>query len=186
MREHARSLSADMAADRVSRDFLESLLDQRVAALADHPGTPLFFGRMDSPVTGDPLPVMYVGRRHVHDGEEGRPLVLDWRAPVSRAFYQAGPADPMGWSRRRRFGFHGGDLTAFVVKRITVGIPGRRPHHRYMPVFLEPPQLAVVGNIAPHQILPGTVPGGPFRPQRTSVEALNRGIADAVLFEARV
>ncbi|MFB4296763.1 HelD family protein [Actinomadura sp. NTSP31] len=115
MREHAESLSADVAADWVSKQFLESLLDQRVAALADHPGTPLFFGRMDRDGEGGPdLPaVMYVGRRHVHDGDEGRPLVLDWRAPVSRAFYQAGPADPMGWRLRRRFGFQGGELTAF-------------------------------------------------------------------------
>ncbi|HEU5030677.1 MAG TPA: AAA family ATPase [Spirillospora sp.] len=115
MREHAESLSADVAADWVSKQFLESLLDQRVAALADHPDTPLFFGRMDRDgADGPDLPaVMYVGRRHVHDGDEGRPLVLDWRAPVSRAFYQAGPADPMGWRLRRRFGFQGGELTAF-------------------------------------------------------------------------
>ncbi|MFC9975449.1 HelD family protein [Spirillospora sp. NPDC127200] len=126
MREHAEGMSADAAADWVSRQFLESLLDQRVAALADHPDTPLFFGRMDHDRgrgtggsgeradDGDDLPpTMYVGRRHVHDGPQGRPLVLDWRAPVSRAFYQAGPADPMGWRRRRRFGFQGGALTAF-------------------------------------------------------------------------
>ncbi|MEU9024475.1 AAA family ATPase [Actinomadura sp. NPDC048394] len=115
MREHAESLSADVAADWVSKQFLESLLDQRVAALADHPDTPLFFGRMDRDGDDGPdLPsVMYVGRRHVHDGDEGRPLVLDWRAPVSRAFYQAGPAEPMGWRLRRRFGFQGGELTAF-------------------------------------------------------------------------
>lgn len=115
MREHAASLSADVAADWVSKQFLESLLDQRVEALADHPDTPLFFGRMDRDgAAGPDLPaVMYVGRRHVHDGDEGRPLVLDWRAPVSRAFYQAGPADPMGWGLRRRFGFRAGELTAF-------------------------------------------------------------------------
>ncbi|WP_141576022.1 AAA family ATPase [Actinomadura sp. WMMA1423] len=115
MREHAERLTADVAADWVSKQFLESLLDQRVRALADHPGTPLFFGRMDRDgETGSDLPaVMYVGRRHVHDGDEGRPLVLDWRAPVSRAFYQAGPADPMGWRLRRRFGFRAGELTAF-------------------------------------------------------------------------
>ncbi|GGQ37029.1 DNA helicase IV [Actinomadura coerulea] len=115
MREHAASLSADVAADWVSKQFLESLLDQRVEALADHPDTPLFFGRMDRDgAAGPDLPaVMYVGRRHVHDGDEGRPLVLDWRAPVSRAFYQAGPADPMGWRLRRRFGFRAGELTAF-------------------------------------------------------------------------
>ncbi|WP_245637861.1 HelD family protein [Actinomadura rubrobrunea] len=115
MREHARSLSADVAADWVSRQYLESLLDQRVAALADRPDTPLFFGRMDAcEGRGDDLPAtIYVGRRHVHDGDEGRPLVLDWRAPVARAFYRAGPADPMGWRRRRRFGFQGGELTAY-------------------------------------------------------------------------
>ncbi|MEV4258267.1 AAA family ATPase, partial [Spirillospora sp. NPDC049652] len=126
MREHAASLSADMAADWVSRKYLESLLDQRVAALADHPDTPLFFGRMDrdhqqvreSPDDesgeADGLATMYVGRRHVHDdGGDRRPLVLDWRAPVCRAFYQAGPADTMGWRTRRRFGFRGGELTAF-------------------------------------------------------------------------
>ncbi|MBW8487652.1 HelD family protein [Actinomadura parmotrematis] len=117
MREHAEGLSADTAADWVSRQILEALLDQRVAALADHPDTPLFFGRLDRdavPGEDDELPAtVYVGRRHVHDGERGRPLVLDWRAPVSRAFYQAGPAEPMGWRRRRRFGFQGGELTAF-------------------------------------------------------------------------
>ncbi|MEU5882634.1 AAA family ATPase [Spirillospora sp. NPDC047279] len=116
MREHTESLSADVAADWVSKQILEAQLELRVAALADHPGTPLFFGRMDhdGEAASDELPAtMYVGRRHVHDGDEGRPLVLDWRAPVSRGFYQAGPADPMGWARRRRFGFHGGELTAF-------------------------------------------------------------------------
>ncbi|MFI7424392.1 HelD family protein [Nonomuraea sp. NPDC049684] len=112
MRAHAQSLSADAAGDWVSQQILQSLLDQRVAALADHPDTPLFFGRLDRE-GGDDLPgTIYVGRRHVHDGTS-RPLVIDWRAPVSRAFYQASPADPMGVVRRRRFGYHGGALTAF-------------------------------------------------------------------------
>src|SRR5690606_40389462 len=47
MRAHAQSLSADAAGDWVSQQILQSLLDQRVAALADHPDTPLFFGRLD-------------------------------------------------------------------------------------------------------------------------------------------
>jgi DNA helicase IV len=113
MRERAASLSADMAADRVSRQILEYQLGQRVIALADHAGTPLFFGRLDHDDNPRDLPrTLYVGRRHVHD-DEGLPLVIDWRAPVSRAFYQAGPKDPMGLARRRRFGYHGGELTAF-------------------------------------------------------------------------
>ncbi|MEW9553797.1 AAA family ATPase [Nonomuraea sp. NPDC050783] len=112
MRAHAQSLSADAAGDWVSQQILQSLLDQRVAALADHPDTPLFFGRLDRE-SGDDLPgTIHVGRRHVHDGHS-RPLVIDWRAPVSRAFYQASPTDPMGVVRRRRFGYHGGALTAY-------------------------------------------------------------------------
>jgi DNA helicase IV len=53
----------------------------------------------------------HIGRRHVHDGD-GHPVVIDWRAPVSRPFYRASRAEPMGLARRRRFGFSGGDLTA--------------------------------------------------------------------------
>jgi DNA helicase IV len=120
MRAHAQSLSADAAGDWVSQQILQSLLDQRVAALADHPDTPLFFGRLDR-AAGDDLPgVIHVGRRHVHDGNS-RPLVVDWRAPVSRAFYQASPTDPMGVVRRRRFGYHGGALTAYEDEPLAAG-----------------------------------------------------------------
>ncbi|MBG0814752.1 AAA family ATPase [Planomonospora sp. ID82291] len=120
MREHAQSLSSDAAGDWVSQQILQALLDQRVAALADHSGTPLFFGRLDRSVTDDLPGTVHVGRRHVHD-DRSRPLVVDWRAPVSRAFYQASPADPMGVSRRRRFGYHGGELTAFEDERLDRG-----------------------------------------------------------------
>ncbi|UBU12804.1 HelD family protein [Nonomuraea gerenzanensis] len=123
MRAHAQSLSADAAGDWVSQQILQSLLDQRVAALADHPDTPLFFGRLDRADAGQSdLPgTIYVGRRHVHDGGS-KPLVIDWRAPVSRAFYQASPADPMGIVRRRRFGYHGGALTAFEDEPLGEGV----------------------------------------------------------------
>ncbi|MFF3443118.1 HelD family protein [Streptosporangium sp. NPDC002721] len=120
MREHARSLSSDAAGDWVSQQILQALLDQRVEALADHSGTPLFFGRLDRE-EGDDLPgTVYVGRRHVHD-DTSRPLVIDWRAPVSRAFYQASPSDPMRVALRRRFGYQGGDLTAYEDERLDQG-----------------------------------------------------------------
>jgi DNA helicase IV len=54
----------------------------------------------------------YIGRRHVHD-PGGHPVVIDWRAPVSRPFYRASQGEPMGLDRRRRFGFAGGELTAY-------------------------------------------------------------------------
>ncbi|MGH3415015.1 MAG: HelD family protein, partial [Actinocrinis sp.] len=83
-------------------------------ALVDQPDVPLFFGRLDystdqgGEYRGERF---YVGRRHVHDAV-GDPMVIDWRAPVSVAFYRASAKDPHGLTLRRRFGFSGGDLTA--------------------------------------------------------------------------
>ncbi|MEU7850884.1 AAA family ATPase [Micromonospora parva] len=62
----------------------------------------------------------HVGRRHVTD-EHGEPLVLDWRAPVSRAFYRASVRDPQGVAVRRRFGFSNGVLTSFEDERLDRG-----------------------------------------------------------------
>jgi DNA helicase IV len=110
MREDVLSLRA-LGGDRVSEEYLKADLYRRAEALSDLPDTPLFFGRLDyvaGEYAGDRF---HVGRRHVHD-PAGLPVVVDWRAPVSRAFYRASPAEPMGVGLRRRFGFAGGHLTA--------------------------------------------------------------------------
>ncbi|MEV5762957.1 AAA family ATPase [Micromonospora sp. NPDC052213] len=62
----------------------------------------------------------HVGRRHVTD-ERGEPLVLDWRAPVSRSFYRASARDPQGVAVRRRFGFSSGTLTSFEDEHLDRG-----------------------------------------------------------------
>jgi DNA helicase IV len=135
MRENVLSLRA-LAGDRVSEQYLRADLYRRAEALVDLPDTPLFFGRLDyaaePPGAGraGPRPApdgaepgefrpqdvagerLHIGRRHVHD-PDGRPVVIDWRAPVSRPFYRASPAEPMGLELRRRFGFSGGQLTAY-------------------------------------------------------------------------
>jgi DNA helicase IV len=48
-------------------------------------------------------------------------MVLDWRAPLSRTFYQASAASPQGVSVRRRFGFSGGTLTGFEDEHLDRG-----------------------------------------------------------------
>jgi DNA helicase IV len=131
MRANVLSLRA-MGGDPVSEEYLKADLYRRAEALRDLPDTPLFFGRLDyrpgalAGLRNDPelarsaaehgdAPAgehFHVGRRHVHD-LEGTPVVIDWRAPVSRPFYRASQAEPMGLDRRRRFGFAGGELTAF-------------------------------------------------------------------------
>jgi DNA helicase IV len=79
-----------------------------------------------SPVREIPPPglALHIGRRHVHD-QDGTPVVIDWRAPVSRPFYRASQTDPMGLALRRRFGFSGADLTAYEDELFTAGgVPG--------------------------------------------------------------
>jgi DNA helicase IV len=112
MREHTLSLTA-RAADEVSQAYLERALYRRAKALADDPSLPLFFGRIDRPSEH-----FYIGRRHVMDGA-GDPIVIDWRADVSRAFYRATRRDPHGLVLRRRYGFDQGDLTSFEDEHLT-------------------------------------------------------------------
>ena len=129
MREDVLSLRA-LGGDPVSEEYLKADLYRRAEALSDLPDTPLFFGRLDyapgpGPDGGEFAGERFhVGRRHVHD-QAGHPVVVDWRAPVSRPFYRASPADPMGLDRRRRFGFSGGELTAHEDEVFTG--PGVQP-----------------------------------------------------------
>jgi len=99
MRESVLAINP-MAGDRVSLEYLKADLYRRAESLRDIPDAPLFFGRLDYDEEGS----FHVGRRHVHD-QDGTPVVIDWRAPVSRPFYRASQADPMGLVLRRRFGF---------------------------------------------------------------------------------
>ncbi len=56
----------------------------------------LVFGRLD-PREG---PARYIGRIGISD-QDGAPLLIDWRAPAGRPFYQATGAHPDGMARRR-------------------------------------------------------------------------------------
>src|SRR5215467_5579393 len=159
MRENVLGLRA-MAGDRVSEEYLKADLHRRAEALRDLPDVPLFFGRLDyadnvvmhpgdwpagpgqPPALDDgggggggralPGERLHIGRRHIHD-RDGHPVVIDWRAPVSRPFYRASAADPMGLTRRRRFGFAGDELTAYEDEEFT------RPGGPAPPVGPAPP-----------------------------------------------
>lgn len=118
MRE--RTLSLEIAGgDPIAAERLAATLWLRARSLEDDPRSALFFGRLDGTLdTGAAPPSehggqrLYIGRRHVTD-EAGDPLVIDWRAPISTAFYQASAADPRGVRLRRRFGYDHGAITAF-------------------------------------------------------------------------
>lgn len=137
MRESAQALDiSDVTGNWVNAESLRAGLDARIASLADLAHTPLFFGRLDygrygpygehgahdadgaDSAGGDTGRTFYIGRRHVHDAG-GDPLVVDWRAPVSRPFYRASARDPQDVELRRRFGFAGGELTAYEDEHLS-------------------------------------------------------------------
>ncbi|PKV86423.1 ATP-binding domain-containing protein [Streptomyces sp. TLI_146] len=126
MREDVENLDIkDVTANWVNAAVLQRQIDDRVKALADLSHTPLFFGRLDylhAPgaelAEGAEGEKFYIGRRHVHDAE-GDPMVIDWRAPVSQPFYRASRKDPQDIGLRRRFGYTGGDLTAYEDEHLT-------------------------------------------------------------------
>ncbi|MBF4161580.1 HelD family protein [Nocardioides acrostichi] len=120
MRERTASLDASAAADWVSREVLESSIARRMKELADDPAVPMFFGRLDYTHGEHGGESFHVGRRHV-TGPDGDALVVDWRAPVSRPFYRASSAEPMGVGRRRRYGFNAGLLTALEDEHLDRG-----------------------------------------------------------------
>jgi len=119
MRQNVLTLDASAAGDWVSAQVLQADLGKRAESLRDAPTTALFFGRLDYHEER-----LYVGRRHVHD-DGGEPLVIDWRAPMSRPFYKASTADPMGLALRRRFGYSGGELTALEDEDFTAPAESR-------------------------------------------------------------
>ena len=103
----AASAVTDAGVDAWASERLGAARAQRLRSLAADPGVPPFFGRTD-----DEVETFRIGRRHVRDAA-GDPVVIDWRAPMSRPFYQASAADPQGLVRRRRFGFSDGELTSY-------------------------------------------------------------------------
>ncbi|HTZ92073.1 MAG TPA: ATP-binding domain-containing protein [Streptosporangiaceae bacterium] len=170
MRTDVLSLRA-MGGDPVSEEYLKADLYRRAEALRDLPDTPLFFGRLDyrpgallaGDTDADDVRVredqpdgehFHVGRRHVHDSH-GTPVVIDWRAPVSRPFYRASQAEPMGLELRRRFGFAGGELTAFEDEQFGAGLGRPSATSRILIEEIERPRSGpmrdIVATIQPDQ-----------------------------------
>ncbi|QHA05420.1 AAA family ATPase [Streptomyces broussonetiae] len=126
MREDVEALDIkDVTANWVNAEVLARQIDERIKALADLSDTPLFFGRLDylhapgaDRAEGAEGEQFYIGRRHVHDAD-GDPMVIDWRAPVSQPFYRASKKNPMDVGLRRRFGYTGGDLTAYEDEHLS-------------------------------------------------------------------
>ncbi|MFC5749768.1 HelD family protein [Actinomadura rugatobispora] len=142
------------------RLFQKRARELRALLLVDLPDVPLFFGRLDfDPGAAHPGSTgaerLYIGRRHVHDGA-GDPLVIDWRAPISTAFYRATRDDRQGVRLRRRYGFSGAaELTAYEDEPLAgPGVDGDRAG-AFLAAEIERPRSGpmrdIVATIQPEQ-----------------------------------
>ncbi|MGA5519340.1 HelD family protein [Streptomyces pseudogriseolus] len=119
----------DVSASGADAEVLGYRLRSRAKELRELPPGPLFFGRLDfGPDQPDHAGQSYhVGRLRITEHPAAPPLVVDWRAPVSRTFYQASARDPQGVTVRRRFGWAPGskgdsrDLTGLEDEHLARG-----------------------------------------------------------------
>ncbi|MGW6268127.1 HelD family protein [Streptomyces sp. NPDC055060] len=161
MREDAEALDIrDVTANWVNAAVLQNQIDERIKSLADLSHTPLFFGRLDylhapgaDRAEGAEGEQFYIGRRHVHDAD-GDPMVIDWRAPVSQPFYRASKKAPMDIALRRRFGYTGGDLTAYEDEHLSDADEAERTSKLLQQEIERPrvgPMRDIVATIQPEQ-----------------------------------
>ena len=93
--------------NRSERDAFARIYEDRVNQLTEIDER-LAFGRLELIDTDDDR-YRYIGRIGLRDAEQ-RPLLLDWRVPQARAFYQATAATPLGIRARRHLQSKGRDI----------------------------------------------------------------------------
>ncbi|GAA1370799.1 HelD family protein [Streptomyces beijiangensis] len=143
-----------VSADRFGAERLGRYLKSLAKEMGEEPDGPPFFGRLDFGSGEHQGRSLHIGRRHI-SGETGAlPVVIDWRAPVSRVFYQASGRDPQGVAVRRRFGWSGPgtELTGFEDERLA---SGAETSSRLLAAEIERPRVGpmrdIVATIQPEQ-----------------------------------
>ncbi|MEI8409999.1 MULTISPECIES: HelD family protein [unclassified Kribbella] len=115
----------DTWGDRYTAERLGYYLKTLARDLSEEGDNPPFFGLIrygDDATAGEHRGQgYYLGRRHISDAIGRPPLVIDWRAPVSTAFYRASATDHRGITTRRRFGWSANKLTSFEDEHLRAG-----------------------------------------------------------------
>ena len=120
----------DVSASGADAEVLGHRLRSQAKEMRELPEGPLFFGRLDFDRGDHSGQGYHLGRLRITEHPAAPPLVVDWRAPVSRAFYQASVQDPQGVAVRRRFGWAPGsagdsaDLTGLEDEHLNDGESG--------------------------------------------------------------
>ncbi len=95
--------------NRSERDAFARIYEDRISQLRQIDER-LAFGRLELTADdGEPPVHRYIGRIGLRDNDLA-PLLLDWRVPQARAFYQATAATPLGARARRHLQSQGRDI----------------------------------------------------------------------------
>src|SRR5687768_1238700 len=100
-----RSTPGGTHQNRSERDAFARIYEDRVSQLREIDER-LAFGRLEM-TEGDEL--NYIGRIGLRDVDQ-RPILLDWRVPQAKAFYQATAATPLGARSRRHLQSKGREI----------------------------------------------------------------------------
>lgn len=92
--------------NRSERDAFARIYEDRVSQLSEI-NERLAFGRLDLADAENTL--RYIGRIGLRDDDQ-QPILLDWRVPQARAFYQATAATPLGIRARRHLQSKGREI----------------------------------------------------------------------------
>jgi len=94
--------------NRSERDSFARIYEDRISQLRQIDER-LAFGRLELGTSDDDSVHRYIGRIGLRD-EDQQPLLLDWRVPQARAFYQATAATPLGARARRHLQSQGREI----------------------------------------------------------------------------
>ena len=75
---------------------------------------------------------------------------------------------------------------ALPIAEIAVAVVRRAAENAHLARIFQPPQDAIVGDVAEQEISPVSKPNRPFGPARARVQALDCGIRDSIFSEARI
>lgn len=104
------------AQDRVEREARVDHLHSRLRTLRGV-RRDVVLGRM---TPADGTPPLYVGRIGI-SGEDGRPLLVDWRSEAAAPFFAATRAEPMGLTSRRRYRWSHGRIRDYWDESLVDG-----------------------------------------------------------------
>ncbi|MFI6338415.1 HelD family protein [Streptomyces sp. NPDC050535] len=157
----------DVSASGADAEVLGYRLRSHAKEMRELPEGPLFFGRLDFESAGETADGVsggaagehagqsyHIGRLRITEHPSAPPLVVDWRAPVSRAFYQASARAPQGVAVRRRFGWAPGslgesaDLTGLEDEHLTQAHPHPQRPSRILAGEIERPRVGPMRDIA--------------------------------------